>query len=181
MNWTKLLYVAIIILLYIPMTFLGANVFFPKYTGSNTYYREYSDCYMKYPAPIQGLDKLNESQLKAYNDNQRKCNEENQAAQIKWEEEKNAYEGNKYVMMTMFNLLILLFALFVPRLLDSVIMGLFLGSITSTFSATIRYFDTNSKIGFISVVITFFVMIFFINKKKDTFVDWKTKERKGTK
>ena len=28
MNWTKLLYVLIIVLLYVPMVFLGANVFF---------------------------------------------------------------------------------------------------------------------------------------------------------
>ncbi len=30
MNWTKLLYVLIIVLLYVPMVFLGANVFFSE-------------------------------------------------------------------------------------------------------------------------------------------------------
>ena len=179
MNWTKLLYVLIIILLYIPMTFLGANVFFPKYTGTNSYYRmPYDDCYMKYPYPDPAAKNITEEQRQQLTENQRTCQEANMEKERVWQEEKNAYEGNKYVVVTLFNLAVLLFALFVPLLLDSVVMGLFLGSIAATFGATIRYFDTHSKIGFIIVVVTFFVMIYFINKKKDTFMDWKTKERK---
>jgi uncharacterized membrane protein len=108
-------------------------------------------------------------------ENQKKCQETNNQLQQKWEMEKNAYEGNKYVIVTIFNLVVLLFALFVPFLHDSVIMGLFLGSIAATFGATIRYFATNSKIGFALIVVTFLVMLFFINKKKDNFVDWKDK------
>ena len=173
MNWTKLLYVLIIVLLYIPMTFLGANVFFPKYTGSDSYYREpYEDCYMKFAYPINAT----EEQQQAIADNQRKCQQLNNDLQAEWEAERNAYEGNKYVIVTVFNLLILLFALFVPLLQDSVVMGLFLGSLAATFGATMRYFNTNSKVGFAVLVVTFFVMIFFINKKKDSFVDWKSKE-----
>jgi len=58
---------------------------------------------------------------------------------------------------------------------DSIVMGLFMGSIVATFGATVGYFETNSKIGFGILVITFFVMLFFINRKKDHFVDWKEK------
>ena len=176
MNWTKLLYVLIIVLLYIPMVFLGANVFFPEYTGTNSYFHgPGSDCYQKYPYP-QNPETLTPAQRAATDENQRKCQEEYQVAQDKWESDKLAYEGTKYVFVAIFNLVILLLALFLPMLQDSVTMGLFLGSIGATFGATIRFFDTRSKIGFIILVITFFAMLYFINRKKESFVDWKGKK-----
>ncbi len=92
-----------------------------------------------------------------------------------WENNKLAYEGKKYVFIALFNLAILLLALFLPKLQDSVTMGLFLGSIGATFGATLRYFDTRSKIGFVILVITFFAMLYFINRKKESFVDWRKK------
>ena len=176
MNWTKLLYVLIIVLLYIPMVFLGANVFFPEYTGTNSYFHgPGSDCYQKYPYP-QNPETLTPAQRATTDENQRKCQEEYQVAQAKWEADKLAYEGTKYVFVAIFNLVILLLALFLPMLQDSVTMGLFLGSIGATFGATIRFFDTRSKIGFIILVITFFAMLYFINRKKESFVDWKGKK-----
>ena len=176
MNWTKLLYVLIIVLLYVPMVFLGANVFFPQYTGTNSYYHPAgSDCYMKYPYPANP-DTLSTPQREALDASQRECQEEFNVEQQKFEQAKLKYEGKKYVFMALFNLVILLLALFLPKLQDSVIMGLFLGSIVATFGATIHYFDTQTKIGFGILVITFFAMLFFINRKKDTFVDWKGKK-----
>ena len=176
MNWTKLLYVLIIILLYVPMVFVGANVFFPQYTGTNSYYHGPSqDCYQKYPYGVEP-DKLTQPQREAIDANQRACQEDFNKEQEKFEQGKLAYEGTKYVFIAIFNLVILLLALFLPRLQDSVTMGLFLGSIAATFGATIHYFDTRSKIGFIILVITFLAMLFFINRKKDSFVDWKEKK-----
>ncbi len=176
MNWTKLLYVLIIVLLYVPMVFLGANVFFPEYTGTNAYYHgPYPDCYQKYPYP-QNPDELTSLQREAIDANQRQCQEEFNRENEKFEQAKLAYEGTKYVFIALFNLVILLLALFLPKLQDSVTMGLFLGSIAATFGATIRYFDTRSKIGFIILVITFFAMLYFINRKKESFVDWKGKK-----
>jgi len=172
MNWTKLLYVLIIVLLYIPMVFLGANVFFPEYTGNDKYYNYMEDCYNKLPRPVEDMS---EEDRIAYDEDQKECRDKSMAEQKKWETDKNAYEGNKYVIVTIFNLIILLIALFIPFLQDSVIMGLFLGSIAATFGATMRYFDTNSKIGFLVVVVTFFTMLYFVNKKKDSFMDWKTR------
>ncbi|HIG92675.1 TPA: hypothetical protein HA242_07080 [Candidatus Woesearchaeota archaeon] len=171
MNWTKLLYIGIIVLLYVPMVFVGANVFFPKYTGVNAYYHGgYGDnCYSKYPYP----ENPSEVKRAEIDTRQRECQEEFQLAQQKFEEEKLAYEGPKYVFIALFNLVILLLALFLPKLQDSVSMGLFIGAIGTTFGATIRYFDTNSKIGFAVLVVTFFAMLFFINRKKDSFIDWK--------
>jgi len=175
MNWTKLLYVLIIILLYVPMVFVGANVFFPKYTGTESYYQPYTDCYQKYPYPPS--EKItDESQNKQISEKQEQCQKEFQTKQQTWEQEKLKYEGTKYVFIALFNLIILLIALFLPKLQDSVTMGLFLGSIVATFGGTIRYFDTRSKIGFIVLVLTFFAMLFFINRKKDSFVDWKEKK-----
>ena len=176
MNYTKLLYVLIIVLLYGPMVFLGANVFFPQYTGTNSYYHPAgSDCYQKYPYP-QNPDTLTASQRETIDQRQRECQEEFNLENEKFQQAKLAYEGKKYVFITLFNLVILMLALFLPKLQDSVIMGLFLGSIAATFGATIHYFDTQSKIGFGILVITFFAMLFFINRKKESFVDWKGKK-----
>ena len=161
-----------IVLLYVPMVFLGANVFSPEYTGTNSYYHgPYTDCYGKYPYPA-APEKLTSAEQVVLNENQRKCNEESQLEQEKFEQAKLSYEGRKYVFISLFNLGILLLALFLPKLQDSVTMGLFMGSIAATFGGTIRYFDTKSKIGFAVLVVTFFAMLYFINRKKENFLDW---------
>jgi len=180
MNFTKLLYVLIIILLYVPMVFLGANVFFPQYAGTNSYYSgPYIDCYAKYPYPIviEELSEADRIALEALEEKQRVCQEELQKVQEQFEQEKLSYEGSKYVFTALFNLVILLIALFLPKLQDSVTMGLFLGSIAATFGATILYFDTKSKIGFIILFLTFFAMLYFINRKKDDFLNWGRKKK----
>ena len=172
MNWTKLLYALMIVLLYVPMVFLGANVFFPDYTGMDSYYRgPYADCYGKYPYPA-APEKLSVAERAVLEENQLKCNEEFQTNQDEFEAAKLSYEGWKYVFITLFNLGILLLALFLRKMQDSVTMGLFLGSIAATFGATVRYFDTKSKIGFAILVVTFFIMLYFINRKKENFLDW---------
>jgi len=122
---------------------------------------------------IENPDALTAAERTKIDELQRTCNEQYQAEQKAWEEKKLMYEGTKYVFITIFNLLILLFALFVPKLQDSISMGLFLGSIAATFGATIFYFGTRSKIGFGLLVVTFFAMLYFINRKKDDFVKWK--------
>ena len=155
------------------MIFLGANVFFPKYTGTESYYQPYGDnCYQKFSYN----EKLIPEQQTAITEKQEQCQQEFQTKQKAWEQEKLLYEGQKYVFITAFNLIILLIALFIPKLQDSVTMGLFIGSIATTFGATLRFFDTRSKLGFILLVITFFAILYFINRKKDTFVNWKEKK-----
>ena len=171
MNWTKLLYVLMIVLLYVPMVFVGANVFFPEYTGSSAYYQGYTDCYGKYPYPADA-ETLSVADRASIAENQQKCNQEFQKEQQAFEQAKLSYEGRKYVFISLFNLGILLLALFLPKMQDSVTMGLFMGSIAATFGATIRYFDSKSKIGFVILVVTFFAMLYFINRKKENFLDW---------
>ena len=174
MNWPKLFYVLIIVLLYIPMAFLGANGFFPEYTGQHSYFRGYDDCYGKYQYPAQPV--VSEKERLVINDLQRKCQDEQRVAQDRWENEKLVYEGMKYVWISLFNLAVLLLAVFLPKLQESVSMGLFLGAIGATFGATIRYFDTRSKVGFVILVGTFFLMLFFINQKKDSFIPMRRKK-----
>src|SRR3989338_11597480 len=131
---------------------------------------------MKYPYPANP-DTLTTPQREALDASQRECQEEFNVEQKKFEQAKLKYEGKKYVFMALFNLVVLLVALFLPKLQDSVIMGLFLGSIGATFGATMIYFNTQSKIGFAILVVTFAAMLFFINRKKDTFVDWKGEKK----
>ncbi len=180
MNWTKFLYVLLIVLVYVPMVFLGANVFFPKYTGSDAYYQGFGDCYRKNPYPVEA-DKLSEAQRQALEKQQQQCAEEQKVKQDQFENEKRAYDGQKYVFITLFNLAILLVALFLPLQKagkkketspqetpqkESIILGLFVGSIAATFGATMSYFDTRSKLGFVILVIIFLGMLYFIYKRK---------------
>jgi len=170
MNWTKFIYVLIIVLIYIPMVFLGANVFFPKYTGNDRYYQG-DDCYRQYPAP----ERLPGGELPERDADFEQCQLDSKAARDQYEQEKNAYEGNKYFFMSLFSVIVLLVAMFVPKIQDSVSMGLFLGAIATTFFSTWIYFDSNSKLGFAVLVVIFFLTLFFINRKKDSFLPKKKK------
>lgn len=187
MNWLKFLYVLLIVLVYVPMVFLGANVFFPKFTGSHSYYQPPADCYGKYPYPeklevVTGASPVAEAQRTALDAQRQKCFEEQKAEQDKFDEEKRLYDGQKYVFITLFNLAILLLALFLPLgketsqkkgtpapespQKESIILGLFVGSIIATFGATIQNFDSRSKVGFMILVIIFLAMLYFIYKRK---------------
>ena len=88
----------------------------------------FGDCYAKYPYPTNP-EKLGIPERTTIDENQRKCSEEFQKEQEKFEQSKLSYEGMKYVFISLFNLFILLLALFLPKMQDSVTMGLFLGSI----------------------------------------------------
>ena len=178
MNWTKLLYVAIIALLYVPMVFLGANVFLPKYSGDDTYFRGYEECWRK--GPVAAPETLTKEETVARDEQISACEQENRQKEAVWNSEKRHYESWKYVFIAGFNLAVLLLALFLSKLQESVLMGLFVGSVIATFSSTITYFNTNSRIGFGILVVTFFAVLYFINKKKETFLDWRGKgEAKG--
>ncbi|MBW2967796.1 hypothetical protein KY362_04885 [Candidatus Woesearchaeota archaeon] len=160
MNFLKILYVLIIVLLYIPMTFLGANVFFPEYT------ERYSYPYIECARPVMPVVYANitPEEQAAMDKANRECSEKSQAEEQAWREAKNNYEGQKYVAIALFNLLVLLIAVFVV-LKDSITMGLFLGSVCTTFGATVKYFESKSPTGFVILVVTFFVMLWFVNKR----------------
>jgi len=156
MSWVKIILALVVILLYIPLVFMGANVFFPEYTGSESYYNYYPSC--SYAAE----DKLSCVQ----NDT---CVKEQNDAQKAFDEGKNDYNANKYIFIVIFNLIVLLLAFFLT-MNESVIVGLFLGSTLTSFISTWIYFSTQSKIGFGVLVIIFFFTIFFISKKRNLFL-----------
>ena len=69
---------------------------------------------------------------------------DDQKEEIKlYEADKRAYEGIKYVVITLINLGVLVAVLFIPGLQKTIVTGLFTGSVFTTFAATIRYFETN--------------------------------------
>lgn len=163
MDWKKLLYVLVIALLYVPMVFLGSNVFFPKYTGTDSYFQPTENCYPYAP------EKLTVDEQRTLTEEQNACNARMRAEEKVWNEARAEYNGNKYAGIIGFNLLILLMALFVPWM-EVVRIGLFFGAVITAFGATVSYWDyARSKIGFTLMVVVFFVVLWFINKwaKKD--------------
>jgi len=170
MDWQKLIYSAIIILVYIPLVFMGANVFFPEYTGAEAHYRGYEDCLGKFPQFERDTPEMTAEKRAEVEECQRKAESE----RIEFESAKLQYEGKKYAIIAGFNLAILLLALFVS-FADAVVAGLFFGAVIATFGATVRYFDTKSKIGFLILVITFLIMLFFISKRAKGFPKKKKK------
>lgn len=167
MNWTKLLYGLIIALLFVPMVFLGANVFFPEYTGSDSYYQGTENCYLRYQP------KANEQMTPEQIADQEACLEREKENQRVWEEGRKVYNGWKYFAITAFTLAMLLFAIFVP-LMDVVRMGLFFGSVVTAFIATVSYWEyARTPLGFGLMVVLFFVVLFYINKRAKDFHDWK--------
>lgn len=152
------IYTLIIILLYLPLVFMGANVFFPKYNG---YYQPSEPCYKPYPADRD----MTKGEMAEYDKRQQECNAREQAAQKKFEEEKRSYDSQKYVFITAVNFIALLAAIFIT--MDaSVVFGLFIGSTIATFFSTWIYFDTRSKIGFGILVLIFIATVYFINKAR---------------
>lgn len=176
-NWIKLLYVLVIALLYVPMVFLGANVFFPKYTGTESYFRGNEECYPRFPiseklAPVE-QQQLSEAQQTKTNE----CLARMRVEELAWNEARNEYNGWKYAAITAFNLIILLIVLF-AAFSDTVIMGIFFGTVVTAFAATVSYWEyARTKTGFILMLVTFFVVIWFVNKRAKTLFDAKPKKR----
>lgn len=176
-NWLKLVFVLVIALLYAPMVFLGANVFFPKFTGSESSFRGAEDCYPRYSIseklPLEQQQAISEQQQKQINE----CLAKQREAESAWNEERNVYNGWKYAAITGFNLVILLIALFLP-LQEAVLMGLFFGTVVTAFAATVSYWDyARTKTGFLLMLATFFVVLYIVNKRARAFIETKFKKK----
>ncbi len=176
-NWIKLLYVLVIALLYVPMVFLGSNVFFPKFTGTDSYFRGTEECYPRYPIS----EKLAPAEQQALSEEQQaktnECLARMRVAEDRWNEERNVYNGWKYAAITGFNLLILLLVIFIT-FTDVVSMGVFFGTVVTAFAATVSYWEyARTKVGFILMLVTFFVVLFIVNKRAKSFLDSKSKKK----
>jgi hypothetical protein len=160
--WTKLAYIALVVILYIPLVFIGVRTFLPEYT--DYYDRVYKDCYMYQPS-VEGMS-LEErvEQQHVYEE----CYEEQRAAEQAWEEEKRGYDVWKYLVVLGIVFITLGLVIFVP--LDGTIrVGLFVGAAISIFVATMQYFETESKLAFVLLVVVFGLVLFVIQKREKFF------------
>jgi hypothetical protein len=156
-NFQKVLSSFIIAILFIPLVFMGSNVFFPKYDWKD--YGNFKDCYASIPpkeSPEQN-EELRREQQDCYREQ-----EENRQA---WEAEKRVYDSWKYVFIVSLCLIGLLAAL-IPSLAKNIKFGLFIGAAVSAFASTMIYFNTKSKLGFILLAVLFILSVFFINKER---------------
>lgn len=170
-NWTKLLYVLVIALLYVPMVFLGSNVFFPKFTGSDSYFRGTEECYPRFAPsdklPLEEQQRISDEQQKQINECQARMREQERI----FNEERSVYNGWKYAFITGFNLIILLLIVFIA-FADAVTIGIFFGTVVTAFAATVTYWEyARTKLGFILMLITFFVVLYVVNKRARTLID----------
>ena len=170
-NWTKLLYVLVIALLYVPMVFLGSNVFFPKFTGSDSYFRGTEECYPRFAPsdklPLEEQQRISDEQQQQIN----ACQERMREQERIFNEERSVYNGWKYAFITGFNLIILLLILFIA-FTDAVTIGIFFGTVVTAFAATVTYWEyARTKLGFILMLITFFVVLYVVNKRARTLID----------
>jgi len=164
-NWMKLLYVLVIALLYVPMVFLGANVFFPKFTGTESYWRGAEECYVQFPPNAKMTAEEQQAIATAQQDKTNECLARSRVAEQAWNEERNVYNGWKYSLITGFNLVILVLAILLP-LTDAVLMGIFIGTVVTAFAATVNYWDyARTKLGFALMLITFFVVLWIVNRQ----------------
>ena len=165
MNWKMVSFAAIIILLYVPLTIVGANTFFPEYSGYD------SGCYSKYPYPATPLAKdgtQTSPDLVAV----QQLDAQRQACETAYQSAKNEYESQKYIAIMVLNVLVLLFVIFVA-LNDSIRYGLIFGVAISSFITVLMYQQTKSRWGFIALLIFFALCIWLINKEKDLWIKQK--------
>ncbi len=156
--WTKVLYTAIVILLYVPLVLIGVRTFLPNYTD---YYNSpiYEDCYMKYQ---YNLNNANMTQEQV--DKQTQCLQNQQDQQKTYEQEKRHYDAWKYLTVLGFTLITLVSVIFIP--LDLPIrIGLFAGAAMTAFVSTIEYFNTESIPAFIVLVVVFLLVLYIIQKR----------------
>jgi hypothetical protein len=155
--WTKILYTAIVILLYVPLVLIGVRTFLPDYTDYYSY-PIYEDCYMKHGYLADG--NITQEQRNT----QTECLQKQQDQQKAYDEEKRGYEAWKYLVVLGFALITLVSVVFIP--LDLPIrIGLFAGAAMTAFVSTIEYFNTESIPAFIVLVVVFLLVLYIIQKR----------------
>lgn len=144
MDWKKIVFAIAISLLYIPMVFMAVNTFFPE-TPINT-------CYSFKPYPLG--ENITDVERDQYNREMQECQE-------KYDEQKTKYDGWKFIVIMLINIIAALFMLM--KLDKSIIFGLFFGIVITAFTATINYMQSRSVLGFILLVFLFGLIVYFVN------------------
>lgn len=161
MEWKPVVFALAICLLYIPMVFMAVNTFFPK--------EPYNDCYNKYPYPAPAEGKAeNRTLVEEYSRKMMEC-------ERAWLEEKTRYDGWKFIVVMVINILAALLMLL--NLDKSIIFGLFFGVVITAFSATWRYMDSRSVVGFILLLVLFGIIIYFVNSRREILKDNKARKK----
>ncbi len=94
-----------------------------------------------------------------------------------WDAEHKVYNGWKYAAITGFNLVILVLAIILP-LADAVLMGIFIGTVVTAFGATVSYWDyARTKLGFVLMLVTFFVVLWIVNRQAKKLLQQKPKRK----
>lgn len=156
MDWKSIIYTIIIILLYIPIVFMGANVIFPQYNDYDYYQGKH--CYE--PAYYPRTEPPTTEQQQAIDACIKEENDERKA----YDEAKRKYDSWKYIFILGVNIVTLL-ALIAISLLTPIKIGLFAGIAISSFVSTMQYFQSKSIVGLVLVVVVFIGTVFIIQKK----------------
>lgn len=156
MDWKKIVFAIAICLLYIPLVFMAVNTFFPK-TPTN-------ECYMEYPYPAAAEKVANQTQMDEYYRQARECDNAFMAEQTR-------YDGWKFIVVMIINIIAAFLMLL--EIDKSIIFGLFFGVTITAFTATLRYMESRSVLGFCLLVVLFGVIVYFVNSRKDKWLESK--------
>ena len=127
---------------------MGTNVIFPK-----EFMHDYRTCA---PALPEEGKVVNET-----------CFIEQENYYRTQQEEEKVYNGWKLLFLILLNLAVLLITLFATRFDQSLVLGLFLGAVLTTFIAVIMYFESRSVWSFLSLAVLFILVIYFMHLRRD--------------
>lgn len=148
-DWRKIVFAIAICLLYIPMVYMGVNTFFPK-TPRDT-------CYDT-SVPMKMQENATDEQWIEYNRKMTEC-------ENSYQDEREKYDGWKFIVIMIINIV---FAFVMLLNLDkSIIFGLFFGVVITAFTATIRYIESRTIIGFFLLIVLFGIIIYFVNSMRN--------------
>ena len=166
-SWNKLIYTLIVILLYVPLVFLGVRTFLPEYNEQYSY-TMYKDCYALAPYEGEVGKCYNAEEQATMVANRDACLETQQAEQKVYDDEKRKYDTWKY--LTVLGVAVLTLVLVMFLVFDVPIkIGLFIGAAATVFIATIQYFETESIPAFIVLLVVFGLVIYLIQKREKFF------------
>jgi len=144
MKWKQSLFTLCILALYIPTVFLGVNLFFDTIENDCRY-------------PIAKINTSNE-ELTQNEDKYQDCFST-------YQDLRNTQNGWKYVIILIVTNLTIV-ALFITRPKNSIKLGLFFGTVITSFIATLIALNAKSIIGFILMVLFIILIIIQISRFK---------------
>lgn len=149
-GFVNTLIILMIGVLFTSLVFYAASVFFPH---------KEDDCWTKYPVRYD-----------VNYDNPKDVNEANEITkkQTECSEALNAYNKNVdqkgQIFVGIITVIVLIAMLFIS--VGPAQIGLFIGAILSSIVSTIAYYNTNSVISLVLLIVVFCAIIYIVSKKK---------------